>query len=145
MNLKRQAKKLEHLFEQEIKKELPIALMQDGSLIYENWKIKQNKLGIWEIAKVTGHKVDTFNLKACALMCANLYGKNSHLAYNEIKILDQKYQNNAVDAEIFQHRYNTTKDSGKRELYLWRWEITKNRARHAKQEISNKFRRMFDK
>mgnify|MGYP000601180527 FL=1 len=39
MNLKHQSKKLEVLFEQEIKQELPVALMPDGSLIFKDFKI----------------------------------------------------------------------------------------------------------
>lgn len=143
MNLKRQAKNLEHLFEQEIKKELPIALMPDGSLIFENFKIRQTKQGTWEVLGRNGTKIDTFNLKACALMGAKLYGKNRLINYNEVKFLDQKYQNNFNDSEIFKYRYTTTKDSEKREMFLWRWELTKTRAKLARQEISNKFRTMF--
>lgn len=143
MNLKRQAKNLEQVFEQEIKKELPVALMPDGSLLFDNWKIKQTKLGTWEVSRRNGIKIDTFNLKACALMGAKLYGKNRLVAYNEVKLLDQKYQNNVNDAEIFKHKYTTTKDPDRRDLFLWRWEITRSRAKFAKQEISNKFRTMF--
>ena len=143
MNLKRHAKNLEQVFEQEIKKELPIALMPDGSLLFDNWKIRQTKQGTWEISKRNGTKIDTFNLKACALMGAKLYGKNRLVAYNEIKFLDQKYQNNINDAEIFKYKYTTTKDPERRDLFLWRWEITRSRAKFAKQEISNKFRTMF--
>lgn len=143
MNLKHHAKNLEQLFEKEIKKELPVALMPDGSLVFENFKIRQTKRGTWEVLRRNGTKVDTFNLKACALMGAKLYGKNRLIAYNEVKFLDQKYQNNANDAEIFKYRYTTTKDTERKDLFLWRWEITKTRAKDAKQQISNKFRTMF--
>ncbi len=142
MNLKRHAKNLEQVFEQEIKKELPIALLPDGSLMFEKYRIKQNKQHTWELIS-NGHKIDTFNLKACALMAAKLYGKNRLIAYNEIKILDQKYQNNVNDSEIFKFRYTTTKDVERRDMFLWRWELTRTRARVAKQEISNKFRSLF--
>ncbi len=142
MNLKRHAKNLEQVFEQEIKKELPIALLPDGSLMFEKYRIKQNKQHTWELIN-NGHKIDTFNLKACALMAAKLYGKNRLIAYNEIKILDQKYQNNVNDSEIFKFRYTTTKDVERRDMFLWRWELTRTRARVAKQEISNKFRSLF--
>ncbi len=143
MNLKRHAKNLEQVFEQEIKKELPVALMPDGSLMFENFKIKQTKQKTWEVLRLNGTKIDTFNLKACALMGAKLYSKTRLVAYNEIKLLDQKYQNNFNDAEIFKYRYTTSKDTERKDLFLWRWEITKTRARVAKQEISNKFRTMF--
>lgn len=143
MNLKHHAKNLEQIFEKEIKKELPVALMPDGSLVFENFKIKQTKQGTWEVLRRNGIKIDTFNLKACALMGAKMYGKNRLIAYNEIKLLDQKYQNNTNDAEIFKYRYTTTKDTERKDLFLWRWEITKTRAKDAKEQISNKFRTMF--
>ena len=143
MNLKHQSKKLEVLFEQEIKHELPVALMPDGSLIFKDFKIKQNKKKTWDITRVNGFRIDTFNLKACALMAAKLYSINRLSTYNEVKLLDQQYQNNTNDSEIFKHRYTTTTDNDKKDLFLWRWELTNNRAKYAKQQISSKFRSMF--
>jgi hypothetical protein len=143
MNLKHQSKKLEVLFEKEVKQELPVALLPDGSMIFKDFKIKQNKKKTWDITRVNGFQIDTFNLKACALMAAKLYSINRLVTYNEVKLLDQQYQNNTNDSEIFKHRYTTTADSSKKDLFLWRWEITKNRAKYAKQQITSKFRSMF--
>lgn len=143
MNLKRQAKKLEHLFEQEVRKELPIALLNDGSMMFENFKIKKTKQGTWDIFHYRGPKIDSFNLKACALMAAKLYKNNRLSTYNEVKILDQTYQKNYNDSEIFKYRFVNTQDMDKRDVFLWRFEIAINRAKEAKLQISNKFRNMF--
>jgi hypothetical protein len=76
-------------------------------------------------------------------MGAKYYSVNSLSAYNEIKNLDINYQLNAVDASIFKYRYQTVKDIDRRDLALWRWEITDARAKIAKTEIASKFKSMF--
>jgi hypothetical protein len=143
MNFKKQAEKLEHFLDEEFKKELPIALMNDGSLVYANFKIKRNKHGTWNLYRVGGFLIDKFNLKACALMAAKNYSANRLAAYNEIKHLDSSYQRNATDATIFKHRYKTVKDLDRRDLALWRWELTEARAKQTKAEIAVKFKSMF--
>jgi len=143
MNLKRQVKKLEASFNEEVKKEIPMALLPDGSIAYKDYIIKSTKTKQFLVIKKGGVKVDTFFLKTCALMGIDLYSKNRLSTYTEIKLLDQKYKNNIIDAEIFKYKFNTTKDPDKRDLFLWRWEITKNRATRARNEIASRFRSMF--
>jgi len=143
MNFKKQAEKLENFLEEEFKKELPIALLNDGSLVYAGFRIKRNNQGTWNLLRVGGYLVDRFNLKACALMAAKYFSINKLTAYNEIKQLDSSYQQNATDATIFKHRYITVKDLDRRDLALWRWELTDFRARQAKTKIAAKFKSMF--
>jgi hypothetical protein len=143
MNFKKQAERLENFLEEEFKKELPIALLSDGSLVYADFRIKRNKQGSWNLYRLKGFLVDKFNLKACALMAAKHYTNNKLTAYNEIKQLDSRYQQNATDATIFKHRYTTVKDLDRRDLALWRWELTDSRARRTKVEIAAKFKSMF--
>jgi hypothetical protein len=143
MNFKKQAEKLENFLEEEFKKELPIALLNDGSLVYAGFRIKPNNQGTWNLLRVGGYLVDRFNLKACALMAAKYFSINKLTAYNEIKQLDSSYQQNATDATIFKHRYITVKDLDRRDLALWRWELTDSRARQAKTKIAAKFKSMF--
>jgi hypothetical protein len=143
MNFKRHAQKLETYLEDEFKRNLPILTLPDKSVVYKNFKIKQDKQGRWNLHKIGGFKIDSFNLKACALMGAKYYSVNSLSAYNEIKNLDINYQLNAVDASIFKYRYQTVKDIDRRDLALWRWEITDARAKIAKTEIASKFKSMF--
>jgi hypothetical protein len=143
MNFKRHAEKLETYLEDEFKRKLPILVLPDKSVVYKNFKIKQDKQGRWNLFKIGGFKIDTFNLKACALMCAKYYSVNSLGAFNEIKNLDINYEQNAVDASIFKYRYQTVKDIDRRDLAMWRWEITDARAKVAKTEIASKFKSMF--
>jgi hypothetical protein len=143
MNFKRTAEKLEHFLDDEFKGKEPVAVLKDGSIVYKGFKVKQNKQRNWDLYKLPSHKIDTFNLKACALIAAKLYSANNIVGYIQIKNLDTIYSYNATDAEIFKHLGGKTKDIEKKDLYLWRWEITSNRANRTKQEISNKFRSMF--
>lgn len=143
MNLKYQAKRLEASFNEEVKKEIPMALLPDGSIAYKDYIIKSTKTKQFQVIKKGGVKIDTFFLKTCALMGIDLYAKNRLSSYSEIKLLDQKYKNNIIDAEIFKYKFKNTKDPDKRDLFLWRWEITKNRANHARTEIASRFRSMF--
>jgi hypothetical protein len=143
MNFKRHAEKLEKYLEDEFKRELPILVLPDKSVVYKNFKIKQDKQGLWNLFKVGGFKIDSFNLKACALMAAKHYSVNNITAYNQIKNLDVAYQQNATDASIFKYRYQTVKDIDRRDLALWRWEITDSRAKFTKLEIASKFKSMF--
>lgn len=143
MNFKKQAERLESYLTDEFKKQLPVAILPNGALAYKNFVIKKTKQNQWALYQNRGNKLDTFNLKACALMAAKLYGGNNLTAYNEIVGLDQTYQRNATDSEIFKYRAATSKDNDKKDLALWRWEITTARARDAKEQIARKFRYMF--
>jgi len=143
MNFKKQAEKLEKYLNEEFSKELPIALMPDGSIVYKNYRIKQTKQKYWRLYRIGGNLIDTFNLKACALMAAKLYSINQLTAYNEVKNLDNSYQKNATDATIFKHRYQTTADPVRKDTVLWRWELSNARADSFKLQISQKFKTMF--
>ncbi len=143
MNFKKQAAKLESYLTEEFQKELPIALMPDGSIVYKNYKIKQTKQKTWKLYRIGGNMIDSFNLKACALMGAKLYSINRLSSYNEVKNLDQSYQKNATDAAIFKYRYDTVTDPVRKDTVLWRWELSNARANSYKQQISHKFKSMF--
>lgn len=143
MNIKRQAARLESYLEEEIKQELPIAILKDGSIGYKSFKIKQNQQGEWTLRRYGGFVIDKFNLKACALIGARYYSADALSSYNEIKMLDGLYQRNASDSAMFKQRYTTTKDLDRKDLYLWRWEVTEQRAKAAKQQIVSKFNVVF--
>lgn len=143
MNIKRQAEKLEKYLNEEFKSNLPIVVLSDKSLIYNSFKIKQDKRGYWVLSRVGGNVIDKFNLKACALIAARFYNANNLNKYNEIKNLDTDYQKNSNDSEIFKYIYKKTSDSVKKDTCLWRWEISDRRAQYAKSQIVTKFKLMF--
>lgn len=143
MNIKKQAEKLERYLDEEFKVNLPVVVLSDKSLVYKNFKIKQDKRGYWILGRVGGNVVDKFNLKACALIAARFYSANNLNKYNEIKNLDTEYQKNSNDSEIFKYIYKKTSDSVKKDTCLWRWEISDQKARYAKSQIVTKFKLMF--
>jgi len=143
MNIKRQAEKLEKYLKEELKNNSPVVKISDKSLIYKNFKIKKDKKGCWIVSRSGGNDIGKFNLKTCALIAVKFYSLNNLSKYNEIKNLDTDYQKNSNDSEIFRYLYKKTSDPVKKDTCLWRWEITDQRARYAKNQIVTKFKLMF--
>lgn len=143
MNIKRQAEKLERYLDEEFKHNLPVVQLSDKSLIYKNFKIKQDKTGYWILSRVKGNIIDKFYLKVCALLAAQFYSTNHLNRYNEVKNLDSVYQKNSVDSDIFKYYYKKTSDKIKKDTCLWRWEISHDKAQIAKTQIVSKFKLMF--
>lgn len=144
MNFKKSAEKLEYFLEELFEKELPIVVLDNGSLIYDKFKIKKNKkTHQWDIYRVGGFKLDTVNLKSSALMAAKCYSKNWMSRLIEIKLMDREYQHNSNDSSIFKYRYKHTQDLDKKDVYLWRWEITTSKAKAIQERIAREFKSMF--
>jgi len=143
MNFKKQAKKLESFLDGEFSQKMPVAILDDGNLLYKDFKIKQNKIGKWTLRKIKGFELDQFNLKACALIGARYYKSSTFDKYDEIKMLDELYFKHFSDAQIFRNNYEKTKDVVRKDTSLWRWEIASSRARYAKHQIVTKFKILF--
>ncbi len=143
MNFKKQAEKLEHFLEHELKSKLPLLPLKDGSIVYKTYKIKQNQQGSWELMYYRGDKVDSFNLKVSAILGAKFHFSNQLDTYNRVKNLDIKYWTNSFDAAIFNERHKNCKDIAKKTVYFSRWELTKSRATRYKEQIQGMFARNF--
>jgi hypothetical protein len=143
MNYKRQAKQLENFLEDEFKKNIPIAVMPDKSIVYKRYKIRQNKKGLWQLAYVDSDSISEFRIKTTAILAAKFYDKTDFKRYNEVKTLDTQYWNNSNDAEFFKYRYENAKDLDRRDLFLWRWELAASRAKRYKETISSMFKSNF--
>ncbi len=143
MNFKLQAKQLEKFLEEEFENKQPLALLPNGSVAYKSFLVRQTKKKDWQLTRVNGLLLDTFHIKSCAIMAAKLYGSSNFNKYSELKVLDQLYFKNHVDSEFFKERYNTTKDSEKRDLYLARFLQSERHANYAKEQIASRFKMMF--
>jgi hypothetical protein len=144
MNFKRHAQKLETFLNDEFAKNLPVVQLPNGTVVYNHFKVKKNKANVWALQKTNlASPIDVFNLKVCALLAAKFYEKNNINKLNEIKRLDQLYQQNLNDSIIFKHRFKTSKDAVRRDIALWRWELTHARAKDTKNKIANMFRLTF--
>lgn len=145
MNFKRQANKLEVFLKEELKAMPPILSLENGSVVYKDFIIKQNKMKDWCLYRTKGFLVDKFNLKATTLMAAQLHSINNFISYNEVKILDTFYTKHYTDATIFEHLLKKTKDQMLKDVYLTRLEISKSKSQYAKKQIASKFKALFDK
>jgi hypothetical protein len=139
MNFKKHAEKLEKLMEEEFNKKVPLLVVNKNYLLYKNFKIKKNKLENWDLISPSDQIIGTFKLKVNAALAAKFYDKNQIINFKEIKDLDTKYWSNATDSMVFRERYNKSKDTIKKDIYISRWDITKTRTEQYKTEISKLF------
>lgn len=144
MNIANQAERLERFLEEEFTKKLPILVLPDKSIIYKQFRIKQNKHKNWNLSWVkTGDKVDTFHTKTSALLAAKFYLTSNYSRYNEVKHLDLSYWNNSVDAQFFKYRLNTTKDYDQKDLFVCRYDLATERYKNAQAQITQMFKYNF--
>lgn len=144
MNFKQKAEQLEKFLEEEFKKQLPIVVLADKSIIYKNYKIKQNKHGVWLLRYLgTGDIINSFRTKTCALLAAKFYEKNNFVKYNAVLLLDSQYWSNFVDTSFFKSRLEKTNDYEKLDLFRARFDLANARAKHYKNEISMMFKSQF--
>jgi hypothetical protein len=142
MNVKKQAEKLQNFLEEEIKK-IPLLVLADKSIVYKQYKIKQNKLGLWVLRYSTGDIIDYFRIKTTASLAAKFYDRTDIKRYNEVKLLDSQYWHSNNDATFFKYKYQNTKDLDKRDIFVWRWELYNGRANRYKEEITSMFKANF--
>ena len=144
MNVKQKAAQLEKFLEEEITKNIPIVVLSDKSLVYKQYKIKENKKGLWDLVHVkTGDFIDNFRVKSTALLAAKFYDKNQFNKYSEIKHLDLKCWNNTIDSTVFKYKLETAKDLDRKDLFRCRFELSNSRAKFCKEEISRLFKAHF--
>jgi len=145
MNIKKAGKKLESFYN-EVKGNIPLSVLPNKAIGYKDYLIKSKKDGSWDLIKLykTGtHVVDNFNLKSTAIISARYHEISNIQSLIETKELDNLYWTNHTDSEYFKHFYTKTQDPVKKDIFLWRHEITTQRATYYKDKISLTFRAMF--
>jgi hypothetical protein len=145
MTIKQVAKKLEKFLE-DVNDMMPLTILPDGSMAYKNYIIKKNKDASWSLSRIQNQSkilIEVFNLKSSALLAANYHRTNRIDLLIETKILDEHYWVNYNDHLTFKELYKKTKDLVKRDLYLWRGELTRDRADFYRNKISNAFATAF--
>lgn len=143
MKFKRQARQIENFLEEEFNKKVPLLVLPNNNIAYKSFKIRKNNQGIWELRDAANDLINTFRLRATAVLAAKYYDSIDFRKYNEIKVIDTQYWNSAVDSGIFKYRYDHATEQDKRDLYLSRWEITNQRAKFYREEITRKFKSTF--
>jgi len=131
-------------FEEDLKKTLPISVQPNGSIVYKDYYIKQNKLGNWGLyARRTHDEVAQFYLKTCALMAAKSYDKAHLDKFQEIKQLDTRYWANHCDTQIYRKNIKTATEFDRYVILLNKLEQTEFLTEHYKEEISRMFKWSF--
>jgi len=143
MNFKHQAEKLERFLEDEFKKKSPLVVLKDKSLVYKQFKIKNDKNKGYTLCYMNNDVIDTFWLKATAAIAAKNYYNSRFDLYNYIKNLDTEYWTNSIDSLVFEQRYKKSSDLIKKDIYLARYTLTKSRAHRYKEEIASIFTNSF--
>lgn len=130
----------------DVNKIMPAVILDDGSVAYNNYIIRKNKIGQWDLIQVgkrLRNNIASFYLKSSALMAAKQHRYNQIMAMHRIRDLDQRYWSSYVDSTHFKERYKHTKDEAKRDIFLWRYEQSRDRADYYKQEITQAFNYAF--
>jgi hypothetical protein len=144
-NKKKTKEKLQDIIAEEFKTSLPITILPDNSVVYKRYRIKQSKVGYFNLhfKGLDNESIDRFNLKVSALIAAKNHDRCKLDTYNKIKELDRKYWNNFADAKYFQHMIKATKDTEKQDILASRLDQSTELARLYKQEITALFRMSF--
>ena len=144
-NKKKTKEKLQDFIAEEFKTSLPITILPDNSVVYKRYRIKQSKVGYFNLhfKGLNNESIDRFNLKVSALIAAKNHDRCRLDTYNKIKELDRKYWNNFADAKYFQHKRKITKDFEKFEILTSRYDISSKRAVDYRDKITRMFRSTF--
>lgn len=99
---KKQIKDLAYYFDKELQRQLPISLLPNGSLVYEDFLVKQLYNGNWGLYNIKSKDlINQYYLKSCALIAAKSYSNRQFKRCSEIKELDNGYWSNYSDTMIF--------------------------------------------
>lgn len=142
---KQKIEEFESYIKEVFEKKLPIIVLDDGSIQYKDFAIVQDKNKKWALynLKNASDVIDTFYLKATALLAAKTYQNFNLKKYLQIKDLDHKYNQNATDTIYFNHYRKITSDLVKRDVFTWRYELSLGRAKRYKSEIASLFKTNF--
>lgn len=143
MNFKNHAVKLEEFLDDELSVKIPILEISKTKIIYKNFKIKQNKNGVWKIYRNNNDALDSFNLKSTALIATKYYSTNNLAAVISIKVLDELYQKNISEFDMFKNRLQNATTIEQMDRYIARLSVAESKYEYAKQQIISKFRTTF--
>lgn len=137
-------KTLASQLEVEFKKSMPLAVRQDGSIIYKDYLIKAKKNGNWAVYNIRSKdEVGEYFLKSCAILAAKAYYLTNIENFLEIKRLDNCYWSNHCDTLVFRNNLKKVKDFDRYLILLNRLEESEVQATYFKEEISKLFSRSF--
>lgn len=145
MSIDKAVKRFERLLG-EVKNIMPTVILSDGSVGYYNYIIRKNKTGQWDLiqhGKRYKNSIYTFYLKSSALIAAKQHKHNRIMELSRTKDLDQRYWSNYTDSVHFKERFSKATDEVKRDVFLWRYEQSRDRSQWYRNEITQAFNHSF--
>ena len=138
-------KELAEDFGNTLTKQLPVILLKNGAIGYKDFIIKQNSLGRWGIYSIHNLKetVGEYNLKTCALMAAKAYNSTQIARFNEIKELDNHYQANHIEHQVYKKNIKSAKELDKYIILLNKLEESVIKTEAYKKKITTMFHYAF--
>lgn len=130
----------------DVKNIMPTVVLSDGSVGYFNYIVRKNKLGQWDLiqhGKRYRNSIACFYLKTSALIAAKQHKNNRIMEFSRTKDMDQRYWNNYTDSIHFKQRFAGAKDELKRDVFLWRYEQSRDRSQWYRNEITQVFNHSF--
>lgn len=141
---KSKVRELAEQFREELDRNLPITVLPNGSIVYEDYVIKKTKKDNWAVYNFrNGQYIAEFFLKSCALMAAKAYHGVRIEKFYEIKRIDTQYWANHVDSQVFKYNMKQTQDFERYQILLTRFETSSAKERYYKGEISKMFKWSF--
>jgi len=138
-------KELAEDFGNTLTKQLPIILLKNGAVGYKDFIIKQTNLGRWGVHSIHNLKetVGEYNLKTCALMAAKAYNSTQIARFKEIKELDNHYQANHIEHQVYKKNIKSAKELDKYIILLNKLEESVFKTEAYKQKITTMFHYAF--
>lgn len=138
-------KELAEDFGNTLNKKLPVVMLKNGAVGYKDFIIKQNTAGRWGIHSIHNLKdtVGEYNLKTCALMAAKAYNATQIARFHEIKELDNHYQANHIEHQVYKKNIKSAKELDKYIILLNKLEESVIKTESYKQKITSMFHHAF--
>jgi hypothetical protein len=143
INLSKLIKQLAEEFSSEFNN-LPITVLPNGDIVYQEYLIKQEPAGNWGVYSIQSTDLKCqFFLKSCALLAAHYYENHEFHNIGDIRQLDRDYWRNHSDTLIYKKHLKDTQDIDRKSILLTRLECSESDADYFKRRISRLFKRSF--
>lgn len=137
--------KFENFLADELLTNSPLIVLNKGAVIFKKYRITATKHGCWDLARIDGDRIHTFNLKSTAIIAAKYCNAKALNKIEELKLLDTDYWSNISAASCYKHSIKVTTDDIKKSILLSRLDIAVSRAKFFKNEILKHVDYEFDK
>jgi hypothetical protein len=137
-------KELAAHFEEDISRNLPMVMHEDGTITYKKYAITKTPLETWALYDVDGKTcLGEFFLRTCAIMSAKAYDDRNHIKAFEVKRLDYNYWSSFSNNQIYKINVTRTTESFRHSILLNKLEDSHQKTEFYKSKITNMFKDAF--